>query len=201
MGNEVVSPGDDPASLSAVGYRRYPLLPFVAVWRRTEVVVALAVVVLAVATGANYFENHRFESEFVVLGAILLVTYPLLRLGAGRHYVAVATDGLLVSGLLRSSIVPFDAIRQVRVQLVQMIFDVPSRRNRLDRSLRPYRQNSACLARLTWEPAQVGQLGRLLGRGTVIDQDIILIVAQARELEESLQVRLRHRPTLPSRRR
>jgi hypothetical protein len=201
MSNEVVNPGDVSASLPAGGDRRYPLLPFVAVWRRTEVVVALAVVVLAVATGANYFENHRFESELVVLGAILLVTYPLLRLGARRHYVAVDADGLLVSGLLHSSIVPFDAIRQVRVQLVQMIFEVPSRRDRLDRALRPYRQNWACLARLTWDPAQVGQLGRALGRGTVIDQDIILIVAQARELEQMLQERLRHRPTPPSRRR
>lgn len=201
MGNEVVSPGEVSASSPAVGDRRYPLLPFVAVWRRTEVVVALAVVVLAVTTGANYVENHRFESELVVLGAILLGTYPLLRLGARRHYVAVGTDGLFVSGLLHSSLVPFGAIRQVRVQLVQMVFEVPSRRDRLDRSLRPYRQNWACLARLTWDPAQVGQLGRVLGRGTAIDQDIILIVAQARELEQMLQERLRHRPTPPSRRR
>ncbi|MGB9483279.1 MAG: hypothetical protein WCB86_05220 [Candidatus Dormiibacterota bacterium] len=196
-----MSPGDVSASLTAVGDRRYPLLPFVAVWRRTEVVVALAVVVLAVTTGANYVESHRFESELVVLGAILLATYPLLRIGARRHYVAVNTDGLLVSGLLRSSIVPFEAIRQVRVQIVQMIFEVPSRRDRLDRSLRPYRLNSACLARLTWDPSQVGQLGAILGRGTVIDQDIILIVAQARELEQSLQERIRHRSPAPSRRR
>jgi hypothetical protein len=200
-GDSVTSQGDKTTASFDPGGVRYPLLPFVSIWRRAEVMVILAVVALIFATAATYVEHHRFESGFVVLGVVLLIFVPLLRLGTRRHYVAVEADGLRIYGLRRSSLVPFEAIRQVRVQPLQMIFDVPSRRDRLDRSLRSFRQTSACLTRLSLDQAAVTQLGQLLGRGTAIDQDLILIVAQARELERSLLERVRRRPPLPGRHR
>jgi hypothetical protein len=189
------------ASSTPTSDRRYSLLTFAAVWRRTEVMVLLGAVALIVATGVTYFQHHRFESGFVVLAVVLLAFAIPLRFGARRHYVAVEAEGLRISGLFRSTLIPFDLIRQVRVQPLQMIFDVPSRRDRMDRSLRPFRQTPTCLARLSLDQGAVRQLGRILGRGTAVDQDLILIVGQVRELEKSLLEKMRRRTPAPGRRR
>ena len=186
-----VSRAEGASALTPPGGRRFLLLPFAAVWRRTQVMVLLGGVVLLVATGLTYLEHHQFESAFVVLGVILLALAIPLRLGGRRHYVEVEAEGLRISGLFRSTLVPFDAIRQVRVQPLQMIFEVAARRDRMDRSLRPFRLTPTCLARLSLDQATVQLLGRLLGRGTAIDHDLLFIVADAQELEKSLRERVR----------
>jgi hypothetical protein len=181
--------------------RRYPLLTFAAVWRRTQVMVLLGAVVLFAATAVDDVQRHRFEPSFLVLAAVLLVLAIPLHFGARRHYVSIGAEGLRISGLFRSAVIPFPAIRQVRVQPLQMIFDVASRRDRMDRSLRPFRLTPACLARLTLDQAAVAQLGRLLGRGTAVDQDLLFIVGEPRELEKGLQDRIHRRPMAAGRAR
>jgi len=54
----------------------------------------------------------------------------------------------------------------------------------------------ACLVRLDLDRAEVDRLGRLLGRGTAIDQDLILVVAEAEELEKGLLQRVRPHPAI-----
>lgn len=175
--------------ISGVG-RRYPLLQFEAIWRRTRFVLYYGVVVVAVAIGVSYFSHHRLQISFVILGAAVLALALLLQLGSGRHYLQVEAGGLRISGLVRSELIPFEVIRQLRVQRLEVLFNAPSRRNRLDRSLRTFRQTQACLARLDLDRGEVYRLGRLLGRGTAVDQDLIFVVAQADELEKSLLPRL-----------
>ena|GEM_PF-2275638 len=169
---------------------RYPLLPFVAIWRRTRFVLYYSVVVVMVAIALDYFGHHQIQIPFVILGAAVLVLALLLQLGSGRHYLKVDPDGLRIYGLFRSEVVPFEVIRQLRVQRLEVLFEAPSRRNRLDRSLRAFRQTRACLAKLDLEREEVYRLGRLLGRGTSVDQDLIFIVARADELEKSLLPRI-----------
>jgi hypothetical protein len=175
-------------------------LQFVAIWRRTRFVLYYSVVVVVVAIGVNYFSHHRLEVAFVILGAAVLVLALLVQLGSGRHYVKVEPEGLRISGLVRSELIPFEVIRQLRLQRLEVLFEAPSRRNRLDRSLRAFRQTQACLARLDLDRGEVYRLGRLLGRGTAVDQDLIFIVARADELEKSLLPRLRrHSPNRTAR--
>jgi hypothetical protein len=177
-------------SISSADEMRYPILPFVAIWRRTRFVLYYSVLVVVVAIAIDYFGHHEIQIPFVILGAAVLALALLLQLGSGRHYLAVESDGLRISGLLRSEVIPFHVIRQLRVQRVEILFEAPSRRNRLDRSLRAFRQTRACLARLDLDREEVYRLGRLLGRGTWVDQDLIFIVARADELEKSLLPRI-----------
>ncbi|MFZ0169860.1 MAG: hypothetical protein WAL64_10680 [Candidatus Dormiibacterota bacterium] len=177
------------------GGTRYPLLQFEAVWRRTRLVLYYSVVVVGVAIGISYFEHHEIQSQFVILGVAVLALALLLQLGSGRHYVAVEPDGLRIAGLIRSEMISFGAMRQLRLQRLEVFFGAASRRNRMDRSLRAFRQTQACLVRLDLDPSEVYRLGRLLGRGTALDHDLIFIVSRADDLERSLLPRLRGNST------
>jgi hypothetical protein len=171
---------------------RFPLLAFAAVWRRTQLVLGYAVVVVIFAIGVNYFVHHSLELGLVILGGVVVVLVLLLQFGARRHYVVVESEGLRISGLIRSELVPFQVIRQVRVQRLEVIFESASRSHRLDNSLRAFRHIPVCVARLDLDRTRVAQLGRLLGRGTAVERDLILIVARADELERRLGEQARH---------
>lgn len=184
------------ASFSPEG-TRYPLLQFVAIWRRTRSVLYYSVVVVVVAIGITYFNHHQIQIPLVILGAAVLALAGLLQLGSGRHFVTVEPEGLRISGLIRSELIPFDAIRQIRLQRLEVLFGTASRRNRLDRSLRAFRQTQACILRLDLGQSEVYRLGRLLGQGTAVDQDLIFIVTRADELEKSLLPRVRRYSSNP----
>ncbi len=172
-------------------------MQFEAVWRRTRLVLYYSVVVVLVAIGLSYFEHHQLQLQFVILGVAVLALALLLQLGSGRHYVVIEPEGLRISGLIRSEMISFDAMRQLRLQRLEVYFGAASRRNRMDRSLRTFRQTQACLVRLDLGPSEVYRLGRLLGRGTALDQDLIFIVSRADELEKSLLPRLRRHASNP----
>ena len=186
-----VSPASASPPSSRQAATRYPLLQFEAVWRRTRLVLYYSVVVVVVAIGISYFDHHQLQIPLVILGAAVLALAVLLQLGSGRHYVTVEPEGLRIAGLFRSEMIPFDAVRQLRLQRLEVLFGAASRRDRMDRSLRAFRHTQACLVRLELGPNEVYRIGRLLGRGTAVDQDLILIVSRADELEKSLLPRVR----------
>jgi hypothetical protein len=66
------------------------------------------------------------------------------------------------------------------------------------RSLRPFEQSPALVLRLDMDVAEVAKLGKLAGRGTVLDHDLILLVADAQGLDSSLQPQIRRRPPAPA---
>jgi len=154
--------------------------------------------VMLIGTGVTYADSHKFDWEFLILGVLLLVLGLGFHFGARRHYVQLTEDGLRLNGLLKHELIPVGEIRQVRTQPLQVLFSAPNRRGLLLRSLRQFERTPACVVRLELEPGQVARLGRWVGRGCAIDQDLILLVADAQELERTLQPRIPRRPPAPA---
>lgn len=181
--------------------RRHQLLIFASSWRRTQTMLLYGAAVMLIGTGVTYADSHKFDLEFLILGVFLVLLGVGFHFGARLHYVQVTDDGLRLNRLLKHELIPFPEIRQVRTQPLQVLFSAPNRRGLFPRSLRPFERKPACVIRLDLEPAPVARLGRAAGRGCAIDQDLILIVSDAKELEIALQPRIRRRPPAPASRR
>jgi hypothetical protein len=180
---------------------RHQLLTFTSLWRRTETMLFYGVAVLLIGELVTYLDSHKLESQFLVLAVLSLISAAWFHLGSRRHYVQVTPDGLRLNTLRRHELIPFQEIRQARTQLLQALFAAPSRRPLLQRSLRQFERTPACVIRLELAPAQVARLGRAAGRGCAVDQDLILVVSDAKALEDELQTRIRRRPPAPASRR
>lgn len=173
---------------------RHRLLTFAATWRRTETMLLYGAAVLLIGTLVTYLDSHKLEIEFLILGGLLLLLGAGLHLGSRRHYVQVTSEGLRLNALLKFELIPFQEIRQLRTQPLQVLFAAPSRKQLLLRSLRQFERTPACVVRLDTAPAEVARLGRSAGRGCAVDQDLILVVSDAKALEDELQIRIRRRP-------
>ncbi|MGH7611113.1 MAG: hypothetical protein ACREN4_03760 [Candidatus Dormibacteria bacterium] len=174
---------------------RFSLLSFAASSRRVQVMLLYGAAVLIVGTVVTYLGDHQFEPAYPIAAGVLALMVLLLQVASRRHAVTVEAESLRIGGLLSSEEVPFAAIRLVRVQPLHQLFDAPSRRSQLHRSLRAFRDTPACRVRVDLDLDRVQRFGRLLGRGTTLDHDLILLVAQAQELEQLLQSRMRRRPS------
>lgn len=177
---------------------QHRLLTFSAVWRRTQTMLFYGAAVMLIGTAVTYAGDHKLDLEFLVLGLLLLVLGLAYLFGARRYYVQVTEGGLALNGLLRHALIPFSDIRQVRSQPLQVLFAAPNRKGLMARSLRQFERTPACVIRLDLEPEKVTRLGKSAGRGCAIDQDLILVVAGAKDLERSLQSRVRRRPPAPA---
>jgi hypothetical protein len=154
--------------------------------------------VLLIGTAVTYLDSHKLEIEFLILGGFLLVLGVGFHLGSRLHYVQVTPEGLRLNGLFRRELIAFPEIRQVRSQSLQVLFAAPSRKPLLRRSLRQFERTPACVIRLDLDPVRVQRLGRAAGRGCAVDQDLILVVSDAKALEDELQTRIRRRPPAPA---
>lgn len=180
---------------------RHRLINFTSQWRRTQTMVFYGAAVLLIGTGVTYATSHKFYWDYVLLGALLVLLGFGIRFGSRRYYVQLTPEGLLLNGVFRHQLIPFQEIRQVRSQPLQVLFAAPSRRGLLHRTLRQFGRLPACILRLDLEPAQVAQLGKAAGRGCAVDQDLILLVSDAKGLERDLQSRIRRRPPAAAARR
>lgn len=191
--------GGTTLSEGAPAQPRHQLLAFASLWRRTQTMVLYGAGVLVVGTGVTYLDSHRFVLEYLILAAALLLLGVGFHYGARQHYVQLEDDGLRIQGLVRRELVPLAAVRQARTQSLQVLFrNAVDRRERFPRSLRQFERSPVCVVRLDLDPLQVQRLGRVAGRGSAIDQDLILLVADAQQLEQSLQPRIRRRPPAPA---
>jgi hypothetical protein len=154
--------------------------------------------VLLIGTIVTYLDSHKLDGEFLILGSLLLLLGAGFHVGSRRHYVQVTTEGLRLNGLLKFEVIPFQEIRQVRTQPLQVLFAAPSRKQLMLRSLRQFERTPACVLRLDLASAEVARLGRSAGRGCAVDQDLILVVSDAKALEDELQTRIRRRPPAPA---
>ncbi len=158
--------------------------------------------VLLIGTVLEFFGHHsKNDQEFLFLGVLLLVVGIGFHFGSRLHYVQVTDQGLLLNRLVKHELIPFAEISQVRSQPLEVLFAAPNRRGLLLRSLRQFQRTPACVVRLQTDPAEVKRLGRAVGRGCAIEQDLILLVKGAKELENDLQPRIRRRPPAPATRR
>ncbi|MGC1184142.1 MAG: hypothetical protein WBA31_03190 [Candidatus Dormiibacterota bacterium] len=177
---------------------QHRLLTFGAVWRRTQTMLFYGAAVMLIGTAVTYADDHKLDLEFLLLGLLLLVFGLAYLFGARRYYVQVTEGGLVLNGLRRHALIPFADIRQVRCQPLQVLFAAANRKGLMVRSLRQFERSPACVIRLDLEPEQVTRLGKSAGRGCAVDQDLILVVADAKELERSLRSRVRRRPPAPA---
>jgi hypothetical protein len=193
-GGAANSAGDPPEP-------HHRLLTFGAVWRRTQTMLFYGAAVMLIGTAVTYAGDHKLDPEFLLLGLLLLVFGLAYLFGARRYYVQVTEGGLCLNGLRRHALIPFSDIRQVRSQPLQVLFAAPNRKGLMAMSLLQFERTPACVIRLDLEPDQVARLGKSAGRGCAIDQDLLLVVADAKDLERSLQTRVRRRPPAPASRR
>ncbi|MGH7705979.1 MAG: hypothetical protein ACRENY_08950 [Candidatus Dormibacteria bacterium] len=181
--------------------QQHQLLTFAASWKRTKIMVFYGAGVFLVGTAVSYAQDHKLDLELLFLGLVLVVVGFAVHFGARRHYVAVVDTGLWINRIGGHDLIPFPDIRQVRAQNLDVMFSAPSRRGKLVRSLRPFQRSAACSVRVEWPPERLTRVARGVGRGCLVDQDLILLVSQAKELERALQVRVRRRPPAASHRR
>lgn len=193
--------GGAALTVSAPPQPRHQLLTFAALWRRTQTMLFYGAAVMLIGTLVTYVGDHKFDLEFLILGILLLVFGVGFHFGARLHYVQVTAGGLLLNRLLKHELIPFSEIRQVRTQPLEVLFSAPNRRGMLLRSLRQFERTPACVIRLQTDSAEVKRLGRAAGRGCAFDQDLILLVSDAKELERTIQTRIPRRPPAPASRR
>ncbi|MGA7363324.1 MAG: hypothetical protein WCB86_05260 [Candidatus Dormiibacterota bacterium] len=180
---------------------RHPLLTFASAWRRTQTMLFYGAAVLVIGTVVGDVGDHQFDPLTLILGVLLFLLALAVHYGSRLHYVQVTDGGLRLNGVRKHELIPFSEIRQVRSQPLEVLFSAPSRRGLLLRSLRQFERTPACVIRLQADPDEVKRLGRGAGRGCAIDQDLILLVKDAKELERTLLPRIPRRPPAPASRR
>ncbi|MGH7639568.1 MAG: hypothetical protein ACREOL_01450 [Candidatus Dormibacteria bacterium] len=186
---------------SAAAEPRHRILPFVNLWRRNKIMVFYGSLVLLIGFLITELQTHKLDWPILMLGVLLFIAGVALHFGVRRHYVMASSDGLWINGLSGHELIPFPEIRQVRCQPLDVFFSSASRKGKMLRSLKPFQKTLALEIRVDRQPGELARLGRGLGRGCVVEQDLILLVADAKGLERRLQGRVRRRPPGSSRRR
>jgi len=164
------------------------------IWRRTRVILIYAALVMLVGEGITVFGGHKFAPSYVAVAVLLLALAAAIYWRQRTHYVEVGQDGLLLHTPFRSEALPYEALRQSRCQPLRVFFDAPTRRDLLTGGLRRFAGTQACIVRAELSHEELLQAGRLLGRRTVLDQDLIMLVEHAEALDRALQTRIRRRP-------
>ncbi len=184
---------------------RFLLITSYELWRRMWWVLAYGIVVLLVGEGITIYGRHGLDPSFMVVLALFLIILGWLYLRQRWHYVSLASEGLVIRHWFRLTTVPYESLRQSRSQPLGAFFDTPNRRSLLSGSLKRYATSPVCIVRVEMDHDQLLAVGRELGRRTVLDQDLILLVRRADELDRGLRPRIRRRPpaaaSRPSRRR
>ena len=174
-------------------------------WRRMWWVLAYGILVMLVGEGITIYGHHGVDPSFLLVLALFLIILGWLYLRHHWHYVALMPEGLLIRRWFRLTTVPYESLRQSKVQPLRSFFDTPNRRSLLSGSLKRYAGSPVCIVRVEMDHDQLLTVGRELGRRTVLDQDLILLVRRADELDRGLRARIRRRPPTsaarPTRRR
>lgn len=151
---------------------RQPILYAELMWRSQRLWILMLVLAGLVISPAMLVIDHgRFNSNT----GIFLLYLPLgLLYGAvilyyrQRSAVEVTADGLKVSRFIRSVVVPYDLIRNVRVQKLETHFQ--EGRKRLIRPIsRPLLTKDALFVRLRGDDPRAAELRRTLGAQLVAD--------------------------------
>jgi hypothetical protein len=156
---------------------RQPILYAELMWRNQRVWVLMLVVAGVVISPALLILNHgRFNSNIGVF--LLYLPFGLLYGAAMLYYrqrsaVEVTADGLKVSRLVRSVVIGYDLIRNVRVQKLEMHFQ--EGRKRLVRPIsKPLLTKDALFVRLRGDDPRTAEVRRLLG-SQLVAEDVLAV--------------------------
>lgn len=177
---------------------RHRVVSSVELWRRTRLIVIYMAVVFLVVEGITVYGHHQFDPSYLVVSVVLLLMAAAIYLRQRTHYVEMGGDGLILRSSFKRMAIPYESLRQSRCQTLRQYFDAPSRRELLKGSLSRFAGLQACIVRVDLDPAELLQVGRLVGRRTVLEQDLILVVQNAAALDRGLQLRIRKRPPAPA---
>lgn len=177
---------------------RYSVMSSVELWRRTRVILIYVGLVILVGEVIVVVEHHEFQLSYVIVALIALLMAALIFWRRRHHYVELGPDGLVLRSNFATAAIPYTQIRQSRCSTLAKFFDAPNRKDLLTGGLKRYGGTPVCIVRVDAEVDQLLRLGRMLGRRTVLDQDLILMVEHPDLLDHKLQPRLRRRPPAPA---
>lgn len=177
---------------------RFGVLNSYEFWRRSWWVLAYGILVLLVGEGITLFGHRGVDPSFLLVMLLFVIMLLGLYLRQHWHYVELGSDGLVIRNWFRITEIPFTLMRQSRAQQLAAFFDTPSRRQLMGGRLRRYGASPVCILRLDVAPDQLLAIGRQLGKRTVLDQDLILLVRRADQLDQAVRPRIRRRPPAPA---
>ncbi|MHB1524796.1 MAG: hypothetical protein ACYCZN_00700 [Candidatus Dormibacteria bacterium] len=188
----------EAAIVASANGARHRVLASMEIWRRTRVILIYMAVVMLVGEGITVFGGHKFAPSYLAVAILLLALAAGVYLRQRTHYVEVGPDGLVLHSMFRSEALPYDALRQSRCQPLRVFFEAPTRRELLTGGLKRFAGRPACIVRAERSHDELLKVGRVLGRRTVLDQDLIMLVERAEALDRALQSRIRRRPPTAS---
>jgi hypothetical protein len=167
-------------------------------WRRTRVFLIYAALVMLVGEGINVFGDHSVVPEYLVTAVVLLAAAAAIYWRQRTHFVELGAEGIRLCANFKSVELAYEQVRQSRCQPVQKFFDTPARRDLLSGTLKRFSSRPACIIKVDQDHERLLVAGHMLGRGTVVDQELIMMVDGAESLDKALQARIRRRPAVGS---
>ncbi|TMC05650.1 MAG: hypothetical protein E6J41_21385 [Chloroflexi bacterium] len=178
---------------------RQPILYAELMWRNQRLWVLMLVLAGLVISPAMFILNHgRLDSNT----GVFLLYLPLgLLYGAAmlfyrqRSALEVRDDGLVIHRLVRSIVVPYDLIRNTRLQKLETHF--LEGRKRLVRPVsRPLMQKDALFVRLRGDDPRTAELRRVLGSQLIADDTLAVPVPDPDAMSWEITSRLPERTSV-----
>jgi hypothetical protein len=174
---------------------RQPILYAEQLWRGQRMW-ALVLFVFGVL-GSGYLlvtQKGRFDMNLLIfLGYIpvALLLVGLLFYYRRRSYVQVTEEGLKVSNLLSSALIPYEQIRSARVQPLERHFE--GRLKRVRQQARPLLPRPALFVRVRNDEELVARLRKKLGTQLTLEDVIALPIPYPDVMAEEVVARLPYR--------
>jgi hypothetical protein len=191
--NEIPAKADNLVTL------RQPILYAELMWRNQRLWVLMLVLAGLVISPAMFIVNHgRLDSNT----GVFLLYLPLgLLYGAAmlfyrqRSALEVRDDGLVIHRLLRSIVVPYDLIRNTRIQKLETHFQ--EGRKRLARPIsKPLMPKDALFVRLRGDDPRTAELRRVLGSQLIADDMLAVPVPDPDAMSWEITSRLPERTSV-----
>jgi len=173
-------------------------------WRRNRTILLLPATVFGLVTlftstlrgaAGSGTQFYSLVSAFLYAGAAALWTRRRL------SYLGVEGDQLLVRVMFNRVRIPLTEVRQVRVAKLRSKFGKPERRRVLPRPKDRWLEREALIVRLEAEPRALIKLTRLLGARCLDGRDLVVPVANPRDLAAEIEAaRPAPEPVAPARR-
>lgn len=178
---------------------RQPILYAELVWRNQRLWILMLCLAGLVLTPVSMF---AYRGHFSVNSGAFLVYLPLgLLYGAAilyyrqRSAVEVTEDGVKVSKLLRSVVIGYDLIRNVRVQKLETQFP-EQRRRLLPPMMRSLTTKDALFLRLRAEDARMAEVRRVLGSRFVYEDMLAVPIPDPAAMSWEITSRLPERTSV-----
>ena len=163
------------------GRVRQPILYADQMWRQQRFFAGFLIAIGVLMTGVLVYQRQLFNQSNLIW--LLYVPSGLLLGGAflvykWRSYVETQEEGLKVSTLLSGVVIPYDNIRMVKVQPLNIAFQ--DRRSRMvARVIKPLLEKPALFVRLRGDDEQVAEIRKKLGARMAYEDTIAMPVPDA----------------------